>query len=25
VLLCVGTCMVFAGWRVMKKITDVEP
>jgi Flp pilus assembly protein TadB len=25
VLLCVGACMVFAGWRVMKKITDVEP
>jgi tight adherence protein B len=24
VLLCVGACMVFAGWRVMKKITDVE-
>jgi tight adherence protein B len=23
VLLCVGACMVFAGWRVMKKITDV--
>jgi Flp pilus assembly protein TadB len=24
VLLGVGACMVFAGWRVMKKITDVE-
>lgn len=25
VLLCIGACMVLGGWKVMKKITDVEP
>ena len=25
VLLCVGAAMVFGGFKVMKKITDVEP
>jgi Flp pilus assembly protein TadB len=24
VLLCVGACMCLAGWKAMKKITDVK-